>query len=96
MEETGDYQVRVITPSRLWTPVTTRDVLVSRGGLAIGGINFGLRLGGRLFVASGKSAAHRKSKDDTDERPRESPHRPTPYRLVHLPSSAKAAAKVDA
>jgi peroxidase len=57
MEETGDYQVRVVAPSRLWAPVTTRDVLVSRGGLALTGINFGLRLGGRPNLAASATDA---------------------------------------
>ncbi len=46
--ETGDYQVRIVLPSRLTTNVTTRDVLISRGGLTISGINFGLHPAGRI------------------------------------------------
>jgi hypothetical protein len=46
--ETGDYQVRIVVPSRLQaTTATTRAVLVSRGEQLIAGIDFGLRLVGR-------------------------------------------------
>jgi hypothetical protein len=49
--ETGDYQVRVVLPSRFTTAQTTRDVLISRGGLTISGINFGLAVAGRTLSA---------------------------------------------
>ncbi len=43
--ETGDYQVRLVLPERLIaTSETTKDVLISRGGLSVSGYNFGLRL----------------------------------------------------
>jgi hypothetical protein len=74
--------------------VRARNRLAQVEGWAPPAVTLGCGLGGRLNAASSKSAARRKSKDHPDERPRESPHRPTPYRLVHLPSCAKAAAKV--
>lgn len=42
--ETGDYQVRIVVPAR-YTATTdaTREILISRGGREISGINFGLR-----------------------------------------------------
>lgn len=44
--ETGDYQVRIVLPSRLTaTSPTTMDVWISRGGMSITGYNFGLKLG---------------------------------------------------
>lgn len=49
--ETGDYQVRVVLPSRFTTAQTTRDVLISRGGLTVSGINFGVAVAGRTFSA---------------------------------------------
>jgi peroxidase len=51
--ETGDYQVRVVVPSRLLaTTVTTRAALVSRGDLTVAGLDFGLRVVGRQNGAS--------------------------------------------
>jgi len=41
--ETGDYTVRVVAPALLTAPVTSRAVLVSRGALNLGGVDFGLR-----------------------------------------------------
>jgi hypothetical protein len=42
--ETGDFQVRVVVPSGYrGTGDTLREVLISRGDLEIGGVNFGLR-----------------------------------------------------
>ena len=38
--ETGDYQVRVVLPTRFAAAKPARDVLISRGGLTIGGMNF--------------------------------------------------------
>jgi hypothetical protein len=49
--ETGDYQVQVVLPSRFTTARTTRDVLISRGGLTINGVNFGLTFAGRTLSA---------------------------------------------
>jgi peroxidase len=46
--ETGDYQVRVVVPARMKAAQATRDILVSRGGLAIGGVNFALSWLGSL------------------------------------------------
>ncbi len=43
--ETGDYQVVVVIPPRLAaTTSAAQDVLISRGGLNISGVDFGLRL----------------------------------------------------
>src|SRR4029079_9453557 len=41
-EETGNYQVRVVLPTRFTTGLTTPDVLVSTGGVTISGVNCGL------------------------------------------------------
>jgi peroxidase len=42
--ETGDFQVRVVVPNGYrGTGETLREVLISRGDVEIGGINFGLR-----------------------------------------------------
>jgi hypothetical protein len=53
--ETGDYQVRVVLPSGMTTAQRTRDVLISRGGVTVSGINFGLRtvssIAGRTAVS---------------------------------------------
>jgi peroxidase len=52
-QETGDYQVRVVVPSRLRaTTATTRAALVSRGDLTVAGLDFGLRVVGRQNGAS--------------------------------------------
>ena len=45
--ETGDYTVRIVPPARLTSAVTDRAVLVLRGDLNIGNVNFGLRSLGR-------------------------------------------------
>jgi hypothetical protein len=50
-DETGDYQVHVVLPTRFTSAVTTRDVLVSRGGVTISGINFALTAVGRALSA---------------------------------------------
>jgi hypothetical protein len=50
-DETGDYQVHVVLPARLTTALTTRDVLVSRGGVTISGINFALTAVNRALSA---------------------------------------------
>jgi peroxidase len=43
--ETGDYQVRIVLPDRFAaTTQTTRDVLISRGDMAIADLSFGLRM----------------------------------------------------
>lgn len=56
--ETGDYQVHIVLPSRFVTAQATRDVLVSRGGVAVSGINFALTAGIRaLSVVAGDTAA---------------------------------------
>jgi hypothetical protein len=47
-DETGDYTVQIVLPSRMTANVTSREVLVSRGGLSIGGVNFALMVGSRL------------------------------------------------
>jgi peroxidase len=44
-DETGDYQVRVVVPGRATAAVTTQDVLISRGDVTLGGVNFGLLVG---------------------------------------------------
>lgn len=49
--ETGDYTVRVIPTGRLTTTLTDRAVLISRGGLTISNVNFGLRSLGRSNLA---------------------------------------------
>ncbi len=49
--ETGDYQVNVVLPSRLTSTQTVRDVLISRGGVTISGVNFGLLFAGRNLSA---------------------------------------------
>jgi SdrD B-like protein len=48
--ETGDYQVRVVAPARLKAPQATHDVLVSRGGVSLGGVNFGLIAAGQALA----------------------------------------------
>lgn len=50
--ETGDYTVRVVPPARLTSSVATRAVLVSRGALSLGGVDFGLRSIGRTNVSA--------------------------------------------
>ena len=56
--ETGDYQVRVVIPNRLRaTTRTTIDALVSRGDQTISGVNFGMRLVGRLNPATQPASA---------------------------------------
>ena len=50
-DETGDYQVRVVLPTRFTSALTTRDVLVSKGGVTISGINFGLTAVSRALSA---------------------------------------------
>jgi peroxidase len=46
--ETGDYQVRVVVSDRLQvTPANPQDVLISRGDVSVGGLDFGLRLADR-------------------------------------------------
>jgi peroxidase len=46
--ETGDYQVRVVVSDRLQvTPASPQDVLISRGDVSVGGLDFGLRLADR-------------------------------------------------
>lgn len=50
--ETGDYTVRVVPPARLTSAVATRAVLVSRGALSLGGVDFGLRSIGRTNVSA--------------------------------------------
>jgi peroxidase len=47
--ETGNYTVHVVAPARLKAVQATRDVLVSRGGLSLGGVNFGLLAAGRIL-----------------------------------------------
>jgi hypothetical protein len=48
-EETGDYQVRVVLPSRFTAALTTRDVPISKGGVTISGVNFGLAAIGKTL-----------------------------------------------
>jgi hypothetical protein len=64
--ETGDYQVRVVLPTRYAVAKPVRDVLISRGGLSIGGMNFALTLAGRTLssVASDTSATTSASATD--------------------------------
>ncbi len=50
--ETGDYIVRVVPPARLTSAVTDRAVLISRGGLTVGNVDFGLRSLGRSKLAT--------------------------------------------
>jgi hypothetical protein len=50
-DETGDYQVRVVLPGRLTATKPVRDVLISRGGLAIGGLNFALTFGSKSLAS---------------------------------------------
>jgi hypothetical protein len=57
--ETGDYQVHIVLPARLTTALTARDVLVSKGGVTISGINFALTAVKRALsalVADGSAA----------------------------------------
>src|SRR5437764_9778967 len=42
--ETGQYQVRVVLLTNLAAAKTTRDVLISRGGMTLSGMNFALSL----------------------------------------------------
>jgi hypothetical protein len=51
-DETGDYQVHIVLPTRLTTARTTRDVLVSKGGVTISGINFALTAVNRALSAA--------------------------------------------
>lgn len=48
--ETGDYQVRIVTPANMTATKPTRDVLISRGGVTVNGINFALRAVTRATV----------------------------------------------
>jgi hypothetical protein len=41
-DETGNYQVRVMLPTRFTSALTTRDVAITKGGVTVSGINFGL------------------------------------------------------
>jgi hypothetical protein len=43
-EETGDYRVRVVPPAgQAASASEVRDVLISRGGVSLGNVSFGLR-----------------------------------------------------
>lgn len=46
-DETGDYTVQVVLPSRLTAKATPRDVLISRGSQTVGGVDFALKVGSR-------------------------------------------------
>jgi hypothetical protein len=50
--ETGNYTVRVVPTLRLTTASTDRAVLISRGGLTVSNVNFGLQPQGRTNLAS--------------------------------------------
>ena len=51
--ETGDYQVKVVASDQLQvTPANPQPVLISRGDVSIGGVDFGLRLADRSAAGS--------------------------------------------
>jgi len=51
--ETGDYQVRVVVPAGLQvTTPNPEDILISRGDVSIGGLDFGIRLANRSIAGS--------------------------------------------
>jgi peroxidase len=64
--ETGDYQVRVVLPTRYAAAKPVRDVLISRGGLSIGGMNFALTLAGRTLSSIASDTAATTSANATD------------------------------
>jgi hypothetical protein len=65
-EETGDYQVRVVLPTRFTTALATRDVLVSKGGVAISGVNFGLTASSKALSTVAADTAPTTSMAATD------------------------------
>lgn len=50
--ETGDYQLRMVPPTDDPTTSDILDVLISRGGLRIGGLDFGLRPSGSVAAST--------------------------------------------
>jgi hypothetical protein len=65
-DETGDYQIRVVPPTKFTTNTTTRDVLISRGGLTVSGVNFGLIVAGRTLSAVAADSTSTTSTAATD------------------------------
>jgi peroxidase len=65
-DETGDYQVRVVAPTRFTTAQSIRDVLISRGGVTVSGVNFGLLAAGRTLSAVVADSPATSSTDATD------------------------------
>jgi hypothetical protein len=64
--ETGDYTVRIVPPARLTVANTDRAVLISRGGLTVGNVNFGLRNGTRSALANSVADKEAPSSAATD------------------------------
>jgi hypothetical protein len=49
--ETGDFQVRVVAPAGYSTESNTLDLLITRGGMTLSGLNFALRPEGAMNIA---------------------------------------------
>ncbi len=64
--ETGNYQVRIVAPFRLRAALTTRNVQISRGGVTLSGINFGLFASGGSFTPHASDTSTSQSTTATD------------------------------